>query len=152
MDRLTVEVTVEQTEILRPQVLIVTPRAPTKAWFTVLCEEMDRVNEFVVHEGVLNLSSLVRVDEVDEVQLEGFPDSAQAYAREHGLHKITLMGAIGIGKTHSNSHRFSGRAEAARATVSNYPQNQQRLVVATLAEHWQVGLLAATLRCLQAQP
>ena len=142
-----IEFTLKETKIIRSCKI---EREQSKTLFSVIAEDMDKVNLIHVYEGILRNQRL-NVDGI-QIQLEGWNKHAhEAEERLRERLKDLKLGIITISKEEINKHEINRRIEEATEIVNNYPLNQNRLIVKTINDFWQAGLFYAALNCINKQ-
>jgi hypothetical protein len=115
--------------------------------FVVLAEDMDNPHKVHIHEGRIFTQPLGEIedDKLREIFAQGFGINPAQYKSGHYLIKL-LASKIGVQPQNLRHECVSTGIATATRNVLDYPTNQKRLIVRTLADQWKKGLWIATIQ------
>ena len=145
----------ESTKIVVPRSLIIGDQAAQQP-YCVVTEDMDKINVSHVFEGMLFITGWNRLSAPQQANaknllLEGFDGDAWKY--EEQIEQIVdgmRVGIVGLGKVNHNHHICRMPVDTVLEQVLK--ANPSNLIVSTLNDSWQVGLLIAATRLIKVEP
>ena len=147
MDPLDLEYLLEQTAIVRRQRLSPSLVRSYQSPFSVIFEDMDVPGRVFIQEGTIFCRQLELLEAADE--LEGFSPEAVAALTQLQQRVPVFKARVGLGNVGGDRHEVHTSIEAALERLKDYPANETRLIVQTLQDKWEIGLMWAAFSCLE---
>jgi hypothetical protein len=147
MDQLDLEYLLEQTAIIRRQRLCPSLVRSYQSPFSVIFEDMDAPGRVFIQEGTIFCRQLERLEEAGE--LEGFSLEAVAALTQLQKRGPIFKARVGLGNVGGDRHEVHTLIKAALERLKDYPANGSRLIVQTLQDNWEIGLMWAAFSCLE---
>ena len=155
IDQVEFSVIAEGTKIVIPHPLEIADESSSKP-FCVVAEDPDTLNLSHVMEGIFYVkgwSALpsAQLERAKSLLLEGFGGDAWKYEEQvEASVKSLRVGAVGFGKVLKAHHHCKLPIEPLLEQVAK--ANPNSIVVSTLYNPWEVGLLIAATRLLKVKP
>jgi hypothetical protein len=146
MDSIEFGFIVDETKIIRPSPIVLRGE-PSEQGFAVVTEDPDILGLCHIFEGKLYTKGWQGLSTVEQAQarsflLEGFESETWKYEESiEQLVKGLRCNTVGFGMAGTNHHTCKEMIEATIARVKKL--NRDGLVISTVHDPWQVGLLVA---------
>lgn len=135
----------KETKIVR-NIKIPSPLKKSSTFqFVTVAADMDNVNKTHIYEGKIKVSKAKEISPEDWQEFKELKaiwgEEAWKLAQANNPSKFLHGDVAIIGSPSGSHHECSKPIEPALQKVLDYPTNQERLIVQTLNEGWQIGTM-----------